>query len=521
MDGDWPFRQHPGRVKVRGKDHSHHRSGLSEAQTARPNMQLFQGQHHHGARGAMTSAAHGDHLDPARQGMSPYGDYSSYGDQYQHHAGNIQSFPTTQQDSQHYGSAGDQFGVPLPHQFEGTSRQDDSNLSFYNPDLLYQHQGGGPSTETAQTDNSLLSSYDFNSISMPGQEEYYNNLHGSSSFSTTLDGLSLHHGHDHGHDQTMNNSSYHPYTPFDQQYVDTEVYPNQSNEYGGWQDSGLHNLSTVQIPSQYDTMHDQLPAPSSSTHPNAEAPPVEDRFSQYDSRMPIWSLIDMDTKKAVDVAVSKRRGLRYDTARKVLRGSLTQLLMMKLLSGNVRLSTEAVDEIFRGCSSNILPLWMDPLFMSEAQCDALVDRMCEVTGHDEEIVRNLFLRTRLTSIEAKQMLLAPTDHLSMWAANKGLALQPEKLKKYGKKKAFYAETVKTNPYQLRLTTEESAKVVQIVKDAIGFGKTSAYAWLKRPHVFAGYGEQLLKSKGEYRASLLHFLKKGEYLPVTDGSDQLE
>ncbi|UZJ53716.1 hypothetical protein CBS101457_003036 [Exobasidium rhododendri] len=462
MDGRWslnPFRS--GKVKTRSTDASGHRAGLSEAHTARlptnRDMSYYAGLHPSSllVSGDSSSSHHdaGGQYQGGHTYDPSYG-YNTYND--------APSLP--------YGQDGGQFGEPLPHQFMS---YDDSHIQSYglrdtnyHPNLFDQHQGGGGGGSSssdaygAQADYS----YSYNPDQFSGMSLYDNNSH--------------YHGGEYG----TSSSSHHLY--------------NDSNN------------NVIEVPDDDDTPYHSTPA-----LPVPQSNPAEE---QYDDTRLIWNSMREGAHRMVDEIVSKRRGLRYDSARKFIRPVLTQRKLMLLCSGDIAKIDAFLRTIIRESKKSTFPLWMNKLTPDE--CDTLVERLKQVSGQSLELIRNNFLSSRLDSDTAYTLYHSDDDFLTVWAEGRGFMLDKNKVDKDGYKRNHTTALPKYN-YLVGLSKEEGIELVNMLREKYKLKPSFISMHLRDNRIPVGFGKKLLYSSGEYQKSLVFFLEHGVWLDVTDGSDQ--
>ncbi|UZJ53717.1 hypothetical protein CBS101457_003037 [Exobasidium rhododendri] len=454
MEGDWGFfNQGLGRVNTRSRDNSTQRSGISDAQTAR--LPTHQ-----------VSSAYPSYVPPyiPFERMPPFETMD----------GSLSSRTTDY--------------VPNFHYSHNNYRESEPHPSPFGVDAYHQ------------------------------QADHYYGQNGGGHFGDPLPHqFVLDDDNTEGHNHSLDDSS-HLHSDHSDRYQvlgegsSSGYVPNTQTSYP-FHPAEIDNLSL------YDDNSDQLHGDAAAILPSYNIPVQgeEHNENQYDDVTLIWNNLDQHTHHMIDEVISKRRGLRYDSARKCIRPRLTHYKMMLLLSGERDKVDKALTLLIRHSKKTILPLWMD--ILDDAQCDALVQKLSLLTGKSAELVRNYFLNSRLDSSTAYDLLFRASDaDLVQWAETHGLTLPNYRMKEDGHKKR-HPEAIPSHPYKIGLTTSECTQLMKLLSDAYGMSSFLAYGRLKHKRIPPSFGQQILLSTGQYRASLINYLKKGQYLPVTDGTDQ--
>ncbi|UZJ50958.1 hypothetical protein CBS101457_000278 [Exobasidium rhododendri] len=227
-------------------------------------------------------------------------------------------------------------------------------------------------------------------------------------------------------------------------------------------------------------------------------------LAQIDTSSLVWQDRGYEEHDEFMEIVNRRRGIRCDTAKRVLKVKLTAELEKGLLSGVTSVVDAAIAEMFPISGRTLLPIWM--LHMREVDSDRLVQRMANISGRSKEIVRNHFLRQEMTSDTAYALLSASDDDiLRQYAVDSGLQLPID----LPREKA--GQSVAKHPWQWNLSPQERSRVRDLVVNACKRCESWAYEWLKAPHVWRGFGRALLDSSGHEFSSLINYLQKGRYL----------
>ncbi|UZJ53708.1 hypothetical protein CBS101457_003028 [Exobasidium rhododendri] len=125
----------------------------------------------------------------------------------------------------------------------------------------------------------------------------------------------------------------------------------------------------------------------------------------------------------------------------------------------------------------------------------------------EEIIRNYFMKSQLSADDAHFLLSADDAFWNDYIRQSGLSIQSNKVNEDGSVRQ-HAASIAASPWQMNVPFSKRSTVIAIVRDALGVNEALAYAILKEPHVYPGFGRVLLESRGSRLTELIAYLKDG-------------
>ncbi|UZJ50948.1 hypothetical protein CBS101457_000268 [Exobasidium rhododendri] len=397
-----------------------------------------------------------------------YGDHNVYADMFHDpaqlgptfHGESSQPFLHTE-----YQHANDAFGVPFPHQF-------DTQISLEESPPLYGHSdsGFGSDIYAHQREGVYDPNYDAPSQYLPFDISEYD------SYTMEPSSSLLDHGQTHSLGQPYQNLS--------------PLHNDQSSmqSYSGYVEHANGTEEQLQAPGvHHNTSDDHLSLAPPSGGPE------------------IFTHMGKERREALYAVVNRRRGIRSDTTRKHFTKKLTEADEQALLSNDVNVVDAALARLIPLTLRNRLPDWMSGLTAEEEK--ALVQKGMLYSGQSEELVRTYYTSSSLSSRSAKHLLASDEAAWIAYIAASGLSTNSNKEYKNGKKR-YVAVSIGPFPWQVDVPPSKRRQIVKHVRSMFGVTEHVAYQILREPHVYPGFGRDVLNADEGRDAVLMAHLRSG-------------
>ncbi|UZJ50939.1 hypothetical protein CBS101457_000259 [Exobasidium rhododendri] len=210
-----------------------------------------------------------------------------------------------------------------------------------------------------------------------------------------------------------------------------------------------------------------------------------------------------DVQSAMEDVLSRRSGLTYEEARRVLAETWSPRLEKRLIQSDPNTAREAVRRLICTDERMTLPDWMDN--MTEDESIAFVSRIASIIQKPRDVIHQFLFRQKVTPRVAR-FLFGVDD-----ADIKAFIVEPKLLIKNiaGQDHLDGAQAVELPPWLHNMKMEQVQKVLGAVKEYYGVGNTYASLLLEQSFVPSGFGLQILSVKKDRRPAIINLLQFGK------------